>query len=105
MKNKFCSAPWIHDMDFHLYQTDTYSLIRAGDGYPPNGFTLTGVMNDSEAKLIASSPELYEIITKCQDILATWIVPDSNMTDKECLNNLLDLLDNEKLVKLLRTIN
>lgn len=38
-----------------------------------------------------STPE--SVIRKAQDILAEYIVPDSGISDRECINRLLGLLD------------
>lgn len=37
--------------------------------------------------------KLAKVITDAQDILATYIVPDSGISDHECINRLLGLLD------------
>ena len=36
---------------------------------------------------------LTKLVTDAQDILATYIVPDSGISDQECINRLLGLLD------------
>lgn len=39
-----------------------------------------------------------EAVRKAQDILAEYIVPDSGITDVECVNRLLGVLDDQRLV-------
>ncbi len=58
----------------------------------------------SETPLIDLSPKLFGVVTKCQNILAEYIVPDSGITDHECINKLLEILDNEKLVIEMRAV-
>lgn len=50
------------------------------------------------ADLISAAPDMYEAITKCQSILADYILPDSKMTDHECINKLLGILDSANLI-------
>jgi len=45
---------------------------------------------------------LFAAITKSQDALAEWIVPDSKTTDKEVLGKLLGILDDKDLVKFIK---
>lgn len=47
---------------------------------------------------------MYQVIKECQNWLALWIVPDSEMTDKQCLSKLLSLLDNRNLVTTIREV-
>lgn len=60
-------------------------------------------MNTTE-KLNELAPLLFTKITECQNIVAEWILPDSKMTDSECLNLLLGHLDNGELVKRMREV-
>jgi hypothetical protein len=68
MKNfKGTPGPWKHDTDFELYEKDFYSKIDGGIGYlddknPNTGFSITGCISDSNAKLIATAPELLEAL-------------------------------------------
>lgn len=41
--------------------------------------------------------QLVKVITDAQDILATYIVPDSGISDHECINRLLGLLDGSQV--------
>jgi hypothetical protein len=46
----------------------------------------------------------YEsVLEDAQSILAAWIVPDSKITDSEVLSQLLEILDAQDLVKLMRS--
>lgn len=47
---------------------------------------------------------MYHTVKQCQTILAKWIVPDSGIRDKDCLTELLGLLDDQSLVRYMRTI-
>jgi len=47
---------------------------------------------------------MHHTVKKCQNILAEWIVPDSGISDKDCLTELLGVLDDQSLVKYMRTI-
>lgn len=48
---------------------------------------------------------LFEAITKAQNALAEWIVPDSKMTDKEVLIELVGILDDKELVRTIHSFN
>lgn len=41
---------------------------------------------------------MRKAITDAQNILAEFIIPDSNMNEEKCINELLDILDNRELV-------
>jgi hypothetical protein len=41
-------------------------------------------------------------IKAAQDLLSTWIVPDSQISDHQVLNDLLGILDNKDLVLFLK---
>lgn len=63
---KHTPGPWKVDYNFHL-TSDTYYKIIAGDGClgpGVKGFSLTGVMCNADAKLIAAAPELLEALQK-----------------------------------------
>lgn len=45
---------------------------------------------------------LAKAIEESQNIMAQWILPDSEISDAECLNKLLEVLDNQELVKFMR---
>lgn len=72
-ETKFTPGPWIHDKTFHLYVPDEYSQIIAGSGYVDKedesirGFTLSAIISDADAKLIAASPDLLEVLLECED--------------------------------------
>ena len=44
----------------------------------------------------------FNVIRKCQDLLAEWIVPDSTISDHGILSRLLGVLDDSDLVKTMR---
>jgi len=44
--------------------------------------------------------ELSSAIKSAQNILSRWIVPDSGISDSDCLNELLGVLDNKILIRL-----
>lgn len=44
------------------------------------------------------APEAISTIIKCQNILAEYVVPDSGISDHECINRLLSVLDDQNLV-------
>ena len=46
---------------------------------------------------------LVKIITDAQDVLAEYIVPDSGVSDAECVNRLLGVLDNQDNVRFVRS--
>lgn len=48
--------------------------------------------------------KIAEATQKAQDVLARWIVPDSNLNDTECLNALLGVLDTVELVEAQRAL-
>lgn len=58
----------------------------------------------TETPLIDFAPKAVATIIKCQNILAEYIVPDSGITDHECINRLLEVLDNQDLVRQLNKI-
>lgn len=43
-------------------------------------------------------------IIESQKILASHITPNSNISEKKCINQLLGVLDNRELVKLIREL-
>lgn len=47
---------------------------------------------------------MHHTVKQCQNILAKWIVPDSGISDKDCLTDLLGVLDDQSLVRYMRTI-
>lgn len=51
------------------------------------------------------APKAFKTIEKCQDILAEYVVPDSGISDHECINRLLGVLDNQELVREMRAIS
>jgi hypothetical protein len=48
--------------------------------------------------LLKHAQDMHEALKKSQNILAEWIVPDSKITDEQCLNKLLEILDDESLI-------
>lgn len=64
------------------------------------------------AALLAASPTppptgereaaLEEAIRAAQDVLAEYIVPDSGIPEMECVNRLLSILDDQRLVRIMR---
>ena len=44
----------------------------------------------------------YGVIKECQELLAQWIVPDSTINDRGVLSNLLGVLDDADLVRIMR---
>jgi len=54
---------------------------------------------NTETPLIDFAPKAAAVIIKCQQILAEYVVPDSGITDSECINRLLEILDDQELVK------
>ena len=59
----------------------------------------------ANAKLIAMSPKLFDAVVKCQEVLAKYIVPDSKISDKDCITELLGILDDRTFVGELFSIN
>ena len=55
--------------------------------------------NLTETPLIDLAPKLFTTVKMAQGALAKWIVPDSKITDKEVLTELLGILDSQILVK------
>jgi hypothetical protein len=49
--------------------------------------------------------QLLAAVIKCQELLAVYIVPDSKITDEEVVNDLLGVLDDQSLVKLVNLFN
>lgn len=54
--------------------------------------------------LFDKADELTIAITKCQDILAEYILPDSTTSKDDVINGLLGILDDRRLVKLMRDL-
>jgi hypothetical protein len=59
----------------------------------------------TETPLIDLAPKLFTTVKMAQQALAEWIVPDSNITDKEILNTLLGILDDRNLVSKMNEID
>jgi len=56
-------------------------------------------MEDStQTPLIDFAPKAVATVILCQEILAKYIVPDSGISDSECINQLIGVLDNKELV-------
>ena len=58
----------------------------------------------TKTPLIDLAPKLFVTIRTAQEELAKWIEPDSKITDKEILNTLLGILDNQELVRAMKKI-
>jgi hypothetical protein len=54
--------------------------------------------------IFKTSREMYTVIKKCQNVMATWRVPGSTMTDYDCLNELFQLLNKGDLVTTMRQV-
>lgn len=50
------------------------------------------------------TPGLVKIITDAQDVLAEYIVPDSGISDFDCVNRLLGVLDDQSNVRFVRNV-
>lgn len=48
--------------------------------------------------------ELLIALSKCQDLLASYIIPDSGISDRDVINDLLGVLDDRRLVVLMKAI-
>jgi len=59
---------------------------------------------ENKTNLEELAPQLFSVIEKAQNYLAEWIVPDSKITDSEVLNSLLGVLDDQELVKNMRSV-
>lgn len=60
---------------------------------------------ENKAELLYSlAPLMFAKITEAQKSLAEWIVPDSKISDRQVLNLLLGILDDQELVKKMREI-
>jgi hypothetical protein len=69
------------------------------------GKLITGLMGGdpkANASLIAAAPDMYEALTAAQNVLGSYILPDSTMTANDCIIALLDILDNRHLVEKMR---
>lgn len=78
---KHTPGPWTVDTSFHLYEKDKYYNITGGCGYwsleeddREKGLSITGVISDADAKLIAAAPSLLEALQN----LVEWV----EMADK-----------------------
>ena len=45
------------------------------------------------------APKAVATIIRCQQVLAEYIVPDSGISEHECIKRLLGILDDQTLVK------
>jgi len=59
----------------------------------------------SETPLIDFAPKALVTIIRCQNILADYITPETEMTAEQCINKLLGVLDDQELVRKMREIN
>jgi len=67
-----------------------------------NSATVAGYM--VKADEITLDLIMHHTVKKCQAILAKWIVPESGITDSDCLTELLGVLDDKSLIKYMETI-
>lgn len=61
-------------------------------------FSIQHYLKELQTIKAKSAPELYTAIIASQEILAKYVYPDSGITPDECINQLLDVLDDKKLV-------
>ncbi len=61
-------------------------------------------MINEQTPLIDLAPKLFTTITAAQELLAKWIVPDSEISDSQVLIELLEILDDRELVSKMREI-
>ena len=54
--------------------------------------------------MIDFAPKAIATIKECQDILSEYIVPNSGISDHECINRLLGVLDDKRVVIPMREI-
>lgn len=57
-----------------------------------------------EVQLIELSAITFQAVKAAQDALARWIVPNSGIEDKTVLNELIGILDDQKLVRAMKAI-
>jgi hypothetical protein len=70
-------------------------VVIKGDSQPvPNG----------GSEVITIDLIMLNAVKQCQKVLAEWIVPDSKTTDADCLNKLLEIVDDKSLVQYMNTI-
>ena len=62
------------------------------------------IMRHKTDPLFDKADELTIAISKCQKILAKYIEPESGISDRDAINDLLGVLDNKKLVILMRDL-
>jgi hypothetical protein len=68
---KHTPGPWILDFphpgtDGESLVSPSYHFVDAGKGYYPNGFGLSLVASEADARLIAAAPELLEALEMAQ---------------------------------------
>lgn len=61
-------------------------------------------MNYIQTPLIDFAPKAVSTIIECQNILAEYIIPDSGISDRDCIIRLLGVLDSQDLVKQINII-
>jgi len=57
----------------------------------------------TETPMIDFTPKAISIILKCQDILSKHVTPESGISADDCINELLEVLDNQELVRTLKS--
>ena len=60
--------------------------------------------NVTETPIIDVVPKALTAIILSQRVLAKYIIPDSGISEHECINQLLEILDDKELVKQLNRI-
>ena len=79
-------------------ESDTTVLL---DYTQAGGWNLLPDFAPTDAAL-AQRDKALVAIKAAQDLLSTWIVPDSRISDHQVLNDLLGVLDNKDLVLLVK---
>jgi len=77
--------------------------LRSATPEPTGPFNLERFLQDDSGLPGAPTSteagrEIREALTKAQDILAEYIVPDSGISDRDCINALLGVLDHRDLI-------
>lgn len=56
-------------------------------------------ITELKTPVIDCGPAAISAIISCQKILANYILPNSGTTEKECINQLMEILDDRELVE------
>ena|SRR5690349_19292963 len=94
MNTKFTPGPWetrpAHETNEMLEKDNTYHRITSGEGYRDattgHGFEVTGFMNAANARLIASAPEMFELLEEVSPLIDEIIhrLPTGNGRNEIC---------------------